>query len=404
MISIKEHESKGDYITLIKELKAAISKDKSLFTNTEVKGWLGRRWRNLFINEALNDDIAMQAATNSGFLGLGSDKRPDRQKVAERFIRGEGPNEWSLEMPPAQINEIKNTTLLFCPGMLNGLLPVRAFSEALPALEKKFKLDVLRSDLHPMRGCNANSEDLLNSLNKGLGLTADCEIISEQNAKPPKDVWIITYSKGCPDLLTLLVNQPELKDRIKCIFNWAGAPGGSYLADDILISVKDLPIEKAQAQMDGLLKMISPVINFKEGSMRRLSEFDVKTCIHDTSTAFRGEFMEKNSDAINNFNIPIFNITGSTTVTEVPYFQIQGVNRLNTFDANNDMQVTQDQAKIKMPMATDLAMMHGNHWDLSYGPFPKSMRFGSPHLDHPFPKEAAATAMFLLAAELGLID
>ena len=55
-------------------------------------------------------------------------------------------------------------------------------------------------------------------------------------------------------------------------------------------------------------------------------------------------------------------------------------------------------------MATDLAMMHGHHWDISYSPFPKNMRFGSPHLDHPFPKEAALTAMVQLAYELGLID
>ena len=77
---------------------------------------------------------------------------------------------------------------------------------------------------------------------------------------------------------------------------------------------------------------------------------------------------------------------------------------LNKYDANNDMQVTQNGAKIITPMATDLAMLHGHHWDLSYSPFPKNMRFGSAHLEHPFPKEAAATAMIKFAFELGLID
>ncbi len=49
-------------------------------------------------------------------------------------------------------------------------------------------------------------------------------------------------------------------------------------------------------------------------------------------------------------------------------------------------------------------MLRAHHWNLSYAPFPKLMCFGSPHLDHPFPREAAATAMVLLVDELGLID
>jgi hypothetical protein len=77
---------------------------------------------------------------------------------------------------------------------------------------------------------------------------------------------------------------------------------------------------------------------------------------------------------------------------------------LNKYDANNDMQVVQKHSKLSMPMATDLAMLHGHHWDVSYGPFPPRMRFGSPNLDHPFPKEAALSAMFRFAIELGLID
>ena len=77
---------------------------------------------------------------------------------------------------------------------------------------------------------------------------------------------------------------------------------------------------------------------------------------------------------------------------------------LNKYDSNNDMQLTQSQARLDNPMSTDLAMLHGHHWDISYSQFPKLMRLGSPNLDHPFPKEAAAVAIFKFATELGLID
>ena len=109
-------------------------------------------------------------------------------------------------------------------------------------------------------------------------------------------------------------------------------------------------------------------------------------------------------ELLRSFDIPVFNITGSTTAMDVPYFQIQGVMALNRYDANNDMQLTQSEATLDIPMATDLAMLNAHHWNLSYDPFPKLMRFGSPHLDHPFPREAAATAIIMLAFELGLID
>ncbi|MCB1174232.1 MAG: hypothetical protein KDK39_11725, partial [Leptospiraceae bacterium] len=404
MSKIQEYLQSENYAELIQLSRQMIRKDKRAWTDTALKTWLGRRFRNLFINEACKDQTALEAAHSSGFLGLGSDKRPERQQIAERFLRGDGPTEWQIEMPPAQVPAAFNATLLFSPGMLNGLLPVRAFQEAFPALQQKTGLKILRADLHPMRGCQANMADLKAAFDQGRGLNAQCEIITAEQAQAPGDVFIITYSKGMPDTLEFLVANPEVASRVRCIFNWAGATGGSYLADDILASIEDIPLEKAQSRIDSLMKMVSPVINMEGGALRRLGEFDIRTCIADTSTPVRSRFLEEHSETIDQMNIPIFNITGSTTVTEVPYFQIQGVNRLNTFDANNDMQVTQDQAKIKIPMATDLAMMHGHHWDLSYSPFPKAMRFGSPNLDHPFPKEAAATAMFQLAAELGLLD
>ena len=83
---------------------------------------------------------------------------------------------------------------------------------------------------------------------------------------------------------------------------------------------------------------------------------------------------------------------------------MQGTMEVNRYDSNNDMQLTQAQAKLNVPMASDLAMLRAHHWDMSYDAFPRLMRLGSPNLDHPFPKEAAVKAMIMLAIELGLIN
>jgi hypothetical protein len=107
---------------------------------------------------------------------------------------------------------------------------------------------------------------------------------------------------------------------------------------------------------------------------------------------------------LDDLNIPIINITAATTALEVPTFQMADCLNLTRYDGNNDMQVTQEQAKLKIPMAAHAAMLHGHHWDISYPPFPRAMRMTSPNLDHPFPRKAAIIAIFKLLAELGLID
>lgn len=396
-------EQKHDYLALIRELKKLVAADKRVFTDPYIKEWCGRRWRNLFIAEAAKDHHAVKAATKKiGSLKI-KDKRDDRQKVAERFLRGDGPLEWQIDMPEAQFKPIKKTSLVFAPGLLTGILPVKAFIDAFPALERDMGIRVLQADSHPMRGCEANIEDLLRMIDQGIGHNAKCEVISEADAHPPGDFFLISYSKGTPDVLTLLVERPEVRSRVRCLMNWGGAPGGSLLADNAYAIIKDLPVESMESRMTDILHMISPVISPK-GFMARMHEFDIKAAVKSLTMAERSQFNRLHSAALDNLDLPIFNITGSTSPLEVPYFQLQGVMELNKYDANNDMQVTQHCAKVHIPMATDLAMVRAHHWDLSYSPFPKSMRFGSPNLEHSFPKSAAANAMTQFVAELGLVD
>jgi|LauGreDrversion4_1035100.scaffolds.fasta_scaffold32648_2 hypothetical protein len=401
MEDLKNLEKSGKYEELISTVSGLIGSDKRVLENSYIKSWLGKRWRNIFISEAAKDEDAVYTATSKKLFG-GTDSRSSREKVASKFLKGEGPDEFKIEMPDALGGPI-DETLIFCPGLLSGLLPVMAFKEEFPVIEKEFPIKVVQSDSHPMRTCEANMADLLKAIDEGKGLQSNTQPILDENAAVPKDLFIIAYSKGMADTLVLLSKRPDLKNRIKCIFNWAGAPGGSYLANSLYESIKDIHIQlDLPIEVEGLLKLISPVIQFPD-QIKRLSEYDIRGAMHDLTTTKREEFLDSNLKNIDALNIPIFNLTGSTTPFEVPYFQIQGVLELNKYDANNDMQVTQKHSKVNSPIATDLAMLHGHHWDLSYGPFPKNMRFGSPNLEHRFPRKAALSSMIKFAKELGLL-
>lgn len=397
-------EREKKYPQLIKELKKLIKQDRSVFTHPFIKSWCGKRWRNLFLSEAVNDKTALKKADKTKLLG-GKDKRPPMQKIAERYLRGDEIREWSLELPEFKLSKKRlKTTLVFAPGLLNGMLPVRAFQTAFSKVEEDLGIRIIRADLHPMRGCQENVQDLIKAIEQGAGLAANTKEIPKEDQKAPGDIILIGYSKGAPDIYHLLVARPDLKDRIRCIYNWGGAVGGSYLADDIYNSIKDMNIPKVEQALSTFLSLISPAINVQSGTFRRIDEYNIKEAVYDLTTHARETFLNENMELLKSLDIPVFNITGSTTAMDVPYFQMQGVMEINRYDSNNDMQLTQAQAKMKTPMATDLAMLRAHHWDMSYDAFPKLMRFGSPNLDHPFPKEAAAKAMIMLGIELGLID
>ena len=60
-------------------------------------------------------------------------------------------------------------------------------------------------------------------------------ITADDNPTPPEgDIFLMGYSKGSPDILTLLTKRPDLAPRIKGFAAWAGAVGGSYAANDIM--------------------------------------------------------------------------------------------------------------------------------------------------------------------------
>ncbi len=254
-----------------------------------------------------------------------------------------------------------------------------------------------------MQGCDANVNDILNAMNYGHGLDAETNMIAKEDAVPPGKVVLMGYSKGAADIMTLLAYHPELKDRVQAVITWAGAVNGAFKPNDIVEQLKTLDTKTITDSLHTFLNMVSPGVVI-EGALRRLAEYDIKSAILDLTSYRRKEFMDTHGEKIDALDIPIFSFTGSTSVMEVPHFQMSDTIFINKYDSNNDMQLTQKQAIVDLPMGMHVAMLHGHHWDLSYGAFPKGKRLASPNLDHPFPKEAVVTAHFRFLAELGLMD
>ena len=401
-------DAAGDHEALVDGLREAVAADRRAFADPWVKGWCGRRWRNLFVTEAARDEAAVAAASQRvGIPGTGlsvrtgRDRRPERQRIAERFLHGP-PEEWREELPPPPAGE-PDATLVICPGLVNSMLPWRAFQAALPKLAAERGWPVLCADAHPVRSCAANVEDLAAAIERGEGLDHGCARIAPEAAEPPGDVVLLGYSKGSPDALTALVDRPGLAERVRALYGWGGAFGGSFLADDIYDAIKDadIPLGRIGDTLAAVLKAVCPLVNL-EGLSERLDEYDVKGAIRDLTTTERERFLAEHAEELDALNLPIFTITAATTALEVPTLQAQGYLEIRKRDPQNDMQLTQAQARLEIPMATHLAVLRAHHWDISYDPFPLHTRMGSANLDHRFPREAALVAIVQLTAELGL--
>ncbi len=398
MEELLELERKNDLMGLITRIQQLAAKDKRIFTNPFVKHWCARRWRYFFLNEAISDLTAIDHASKPFF-----DRRSYRQRAAEYYLLGEDRTGWLDEMPDPQVTKITETTLLFCPGMLNGMRPMRAFGDAMPRMSKRFSLKILRSDNHPLRSCEANMADILAALNEGKGFDAVGATIPASERKAPDDVFLVTYSKGAPDTLTLLANHPDLAPRVRCLFTWAGAVGGSETADEIYKKIQYWGNKPHVASLGRMLKGLVPGrMKTDHSTFRRLDEYDTTGAVRDLTTKVRDEFMKKHGGNLDRLNIPIFYLRGAASKENIPLIQRADFRKLQKFDPQNDMQVTAKRAAVPLPMATDLGLLNAHHWDLSYPAFSKRRYFNN--LANPFPKEAAITAMSLLAAELGLVE
>jgi hypothetical protein len=362
---------------------------------------VGRRYRSLFLGAAEADPSALEEA---GAAGL-DEPLERRRRLAERFLRGFDEAELAERQPPATAPRLANTSLVFCPGLLNGLLPVSGFGTAFPYVEGEYGMRVLAADAHPLRGCEANVADLAATLEQGLGFDAAGAPIPPEAAVPPRDVVLLGYSKGLPDALHLLVRRPDLARKVRAVVGWAGAFGGSFLADDFDNQVEDrgLSPERQETLIRWLAKPFMPGVVL-ENISRRGTEYSARDAMQQLTTRYREQFWEAHRAELEALGIAWFYINASTTWREMPFFHLPLTAGVTLRDRDNDMQLTRSQATIQARDAVHLAAFHADHWDIAYDAFPEDVRFGSKNLAHRFARRAAIAALVLLLAELGLID
>jgi len=400
-----------DYLTVIDEVRAAMIADPiAAMADPTINDWLGRRYRDIFPQEAVSDSAVVKTAKAPFPLHL-VDPRSARERVARRMIKDISDEEIASELPPPQLGSLGTTTLVFAPGLLTGLLPVLAFQSLWPRIQRRFGIRVIAVDSHPMRSSEDNVADLENAIERGISVRTDLDagyITEADSPTPPEgDILLMGYSKGSPDILTLLARRPDLAPRIRGFIGWAGAVGGSYAANDIYAKIKDNKNIDVMTDMTGSLGRqlfrLAPVVQLQRVN-RRLDEYDVKGALNSLTTTYRDEFIAENQDQFEELGIPMFFMSGATSIFDVPWFQVQGTFDLKKHDKFNDMQLTQAQARPPGQNVPHLAMFNANHWDLSYDTFPWYATMGSTKLKNPFAREAALAAIVLFMSEIGLMD
>ena len=441
-------EAEGRYDELIIAVQQLVARDSTAaLAHPSVKRWLGRRFRNLFLQFAsLEPNAVSVASRREGFFGLSEDSRPVAQRLAERFLKLPLPtgnmhgfvHEWQQVAPPVGSKEVSHPdlqgvtplprasqpdlskdslpdgneaeamTLLFVPGIITGMLPVREFVPEMSKVQARTGVRTIRALVHPLRGSQGNVADILAALERNAGASADPHVLlpvaPEPLPPPPESVVIVAYSKGMSDVLEFLLAHPEWQKKVKCVYSWAGVVGGSPLADNVYSSVRSWDFDKVLARVDEVLEWICPIINLRKGNsaLSRIEEMDIKGAIRDITVEHRQAWLADKSAQLQALRIPIFCVTASCLAADCAYFNASGWMLLNLHDSANDMQVTQGMALVHTPLSTHLAVLNANHWDISFGTFPVTMTLGSRKLVHHFPKQAGMTAMLALVREIGL--
>ena len=117
----------GDYDALIAAVRTGVADDPRTLTDPTVKKWLGLRWRDLFLKAAMTDEAALAELRKLPgplrHLPVKGKADPDlRKAMANRFLKDLTTLDWTVDLPEAQYDEIRNSALLLVPGMLTGLL------------------------------------------------------------------------------------------------------------------------------------------------------------------------------------------------------------------------------------------------------------------------------------------
>ncbi|MCF6224971.1 MAG: hypothetical protein L3J22_01530 [Xanthomonadales bacterium] len=378
-----------------KLVRKLIAEHTSPWQQPDLQEYCRMRWTSRFLTAAEQNKKAMGAS------GRRAKKEP-REALLRRFLSG---HDFDVPLYDAPLKRVKtDVTFLFVPGMLNGMLPVRAFVPAMETVAAQTGIRFLRADVHPLAPPDANSVDIVRAIEEGIGLDSGGRLIPKVQRQPVAGkIVLMGYSKGMPDITAFLVNYPKLAERVVAVVSWAGANGGAYAADSApteLLSMVEVSDHKQLQTLLHLVGMVPLAGNYKP--LRRSEEARPGACFAALQTAAREAFWKAHSTTLDNLGIPFFTFAGCESPLSVPWFQLKDSLSLLTHSAENDMQLTRAQANVPLANRVEMPLLHGHHWDLSYPAFPMVWSGGSRKLSHPFPKSAALSAHVGLLADLGL--
>ena len=242
------------------------------------------------------------------------------EAVARRFVTPAPSGAPWREQPPWERRAVSATTVVLCPGLLGALMPMAAFATTAPLLEREFGVRVIVADSHPAATCASNARDILRAVTRGEGFAVDGTEL-RPGAVTPGDVVLVGYSKGTPDALTMIAEHPEVVGRVRAVVSWAGAAGGSYLADTAAPLLADLDVDDFLTGAGGrVLRRFIPATHL-DRITRREDEFDVPGAIGDLRTGVRGRFLDEHRALLDDLRVPFLSVAGAVGVRDVPYFR-----------------------------------------------------------------------------------
>ena len=391
-------EASGDAPELIEQVRAAVVADRvAAIADPVLQAWLGRRWTALAVQRAALDPEAVAIARGRA-RRIAAD-----EAIARRFVLPAVRGAPWRELPCAERRPLSATTVVLCPGLLGSLMPMSALASTAPLLEHEYRVRVIVADSHPAASCSANARDILRAVTRGEGFAVDGTELRPA-AITPRDVVLVGYSKGTADALTMLAQHPEVAAGVNAFVSWAGAAGGSYLADELAPLIADIDVGAFLEGTGGkLLRRLMPAAEFNRIT-RREDEFDLPGAIRDLRTDVRNQFLDEHRALLDALGVPFISVEGAVRVGDVPYFQALATLKLARRERINDMQVTQSQTRVPVAASVHLGTLRADHWDMAYDAFPRQLRFGSRRLSHPLPRTAMLGATLALLAEIGLIE
>lgn len=198
------------------------------------------------------------------------------------------------------------------------------------------------------------------------------DAVLEVEADGP-DLILLGYSKGTPDILTALVEYPEIRSRVSAVVSVAGAVGGSKLADDTSTSTLGL-----MASVPG----------------SECEKPDELTLTH-LMPEFRQAWLAENELPK---DIAYFSLIAFPEQDNISSILRGSFKKLAKTDARNDSQVfVADQV---IPESDVLAFLDADHWAVAL-PIDRSHRIiGSTFVNHnEFPREVLFDALMRYVGE-----